>query len=55
MKTFIVRSTATIVRETAVQANSKDEAKSLVKSGSAVAVDLSKKYSNTVNSVSERK
>lgn len=55
MRTFIVKSTATITRETAVEANSVDEAKRLVKSGSAVAVDLTKRYSNTVNSVTERR
>ncbi len=54
MRTFVVTSTATIKRRTAVQANSVKEAKQLVKSGSAVAVDLSKSYSNTVNSVSVR-
>lgn len=55
MRTFVVKSTATVTRETAVQANSVDEAKRLVKSGSGVTVDLSKKYSNTVNSVTERR
>lgn len=53
MKTFIVNSTKTIVRKTAVEAKSAAEAERLVKSGLGESVDLSRRVSNTVNGVSE--
>ena len=53
MKTFVVNSTKTIVRKTAVEAKSAAEAERLVKSNLGESVDLSRRVSNTVNSVRE--
>lgn len=53
MKTFVVNSTKTIVRSTAVEAKSAAEAERLVKSNLGESVDLTRRVSNTVNSVRE--
>ena len=55
MKTFLVKSTKTVRRETVVEANSAKEAKRLVKTGAGFTVDMSRKISNTVNSATELK
>lgn len=53
MKTFVVKSTKRIQRETLVTANSAKEARELIKSGGGNSFDAVTKVSNTVNAVTE--
>ena len=53
MKTFVVKSTKRIQRETLVTASSAKEARELVKSGEGNSFDAVTKVSNTVNAVTE--
>jgi hypothetical protein len=53
MKTFVVKSTKTVRRETVVEANSAKEARELVlREGGSAGIDLTRKTSNTINSAS---
>jgi len=55
MKTFLVKSTKTVRRETVVEANSAKEARKLFLADASCGIDLTRKTANTVNSSSEWK